>query len=97
MFVGAARVDFMVPGSTSLKEKRKVVRSMVAAVGAKFNVAVAEVEYQDLWQRAAVGVSCVANSSFHAKKVLREVERFIRGRYEIEVVDYYIEVMTPDA
>lgn len=97
MFVGVARLDFLVPGSTSLKEKRRVVSSMVGTLSSKFNVAVAEVDHQDLRQRGTLGVSCVSNSSFHAQKMLREIERYLRGRYEIELVDVNIEVMTPDA
>ncbi len=97
MYVGMARYDFVVPGSTSLKDKRRVVRSMTASVRAKFNVSVAEVDHQDLRQRGAVGLCCVSNSSFHAKKMLMEIERFVRGQYEIEIVDVYTEVTTPDA
>ncbi|HVL51092.1 MAG TPA: DUF503 domain-containing protein [Actinomycetota bacterium] len=97
MFIGVARFDFLVSGSTSLKEKRRVVQSMIATLSSKFNVAVAEVEHQDLRQRGTLGVSCVSNSSFHAQKMLHEVERFVRSRYEIELVDVDIEVMTPDA
>lgn len=63
----------------------------------KYNVSIAEIDYQDLRQRGAIGVSCVSNSSFHVKKMLHEVERFIRSHYEIEVVDVDIEVMHPDA
>lgn len=97
MYVGVARFDFLVPGSTSLKEKRRVVQSMIGTLSAKFNVAVAEVEHQDLRQRGTLGVSCVSNSSFHARKMLHEVERYLRGRYEVEIVDVDIEVMVPDA
>jgi uncharacterized protein YlxP (DUF503 family) len=97
MFVGVARLDFLVPGSTSLKEKRRVVQSMIGTLSSKFNVAVAEVEHQDLRQRGTLGISCVSNSSFHAQKMLHEVERYLRGRYEVEIVDVDIEVMVPDA
>jgi uncharacterized protein YlxP (DUF503 family) len=97
MYVGVARFDFLVPGSTSLKEKRRVVQSMIGTLNSKFNVAVAEVEHQDLRQRGTLGISCVSNSSFHAQKMLHEVERYLRGRYEVEIVDVDIEVMVPDA
>ncbi|MEX2588016.1 MAG: DUF503 domain-containing protein [Actinomycetota bacterium] len=97
MFVGIGRFDFVVASSTSLKEKRRVVRSLTANLRNKFNLAVAEVEYQDLRQRAALGVACVSNSAFHCKKMLHEVERFVRSQYEIEVVGADTEVITPDA
>lgn len=97
MFVGIARFDFVVSGSTSLKEKRRVVRSLTANLRNKFNLAVAEVDYQDLRQRAALGVACVSNSAFQSKKMLHEIERFVRSQYEIEVVGADTEVITPDA
>jgi len=96
MFVGIARYDFIVPGSTSLKAKRQVVRHIVGGLRAKFNAGVAEVDYQDLRQRGAIAVSCVSESSFHAKKMLMEIERFVRNQYAIEVLDATLEVMSPE-
>ena len=75
MFVGIARYDFLVPGSTSLKDKRQVVRHIVGGLRTKFNAGVAEVDHQELRQRGAIAVSCVSESSFHAKKMLMEMER----------------------
>lgn len=95
--MGIARFDFLVTGSMSLKEKRRVVSHITGAMRSKFNVAVAEVDHQDLRRRAAIAVSCVSNSSFHTRKMLHEVERFVRNHYEIQVVDVDIEVMRPDA
>lgn len=96
MFVGIGRYDFLVPGSTSLKDKRQVVRHIVGGLRAKFNASIAEVDHQDLRQRGAIGVSCVSESSFHAKKQLMEIERFVRNQYAIEVLDATLEVVTPD-
>lgn len=97
MYIGIARYDFLVPGSRSLKDKRQVVRAVVGGVRSKFTVAIAEVDHQDLRQRGSLGISCVANSSFHAKKVLHEVEKFVRSQYAIEVLDVASEVVTLDA
>lgn len=97
MYVGIARYDFLIPGSTSLKDKRKVVRHIVGTMRSKFNVGIAEVDHEDLRQRGALGICCVSNSSFHAKKMLHEVERFVRSQYGIEIIDTYTEVVTPDA
>jgi uncharacterized protein YlxP (DUF503 family) len=97
MFVGIARYDFLVPGSTSLKDKRQALRHVVGGLRAKFNASVAEVDYQDLRQRGAIGVSCISESSYHARKMLREIERFVRNQYAIEVLEASVEVVTPDA
>ena len=95
MWIGVARYELFIGASTSLKDKRQVLRSVSQTVRKKFNVAIAEVEYQDLWQRAALGVSCVAESPGHCRKVLQEVEKAI-GRSAIdggEIVDRHVEVL----
>ena len=77
MFVGIARIELFIPDSRSLKDKRRVLRSVSMSVARKFNVAIAEVDHQDLWQRSAFGVSCVAESTGQCNKVLMEVEKAI--------------------
>ncbi len=75
MFIGVGRYELHLPASVSLKDKRQVLRSVTAAVRNKFNVSISEVEYQNLWQRAALGVSCVSESTGQCRKVLQEVEK----------------------
>jgi uncharacterized protein YlxP (DUF503 family) len=60
--------------SHSLKEKRHVVQSLKERLRNRFNVAVAEIDHQDLWQRAAVAAVTVSSDQVHAEKVLRSVE-----------------------
>jgi uncharacterized protein len=95
MFVGIGRFDLFLPASSSLKDKRQVLRSITSVVSKKFNVAIAEVDYQELWQRAAFGVSCVAESIGHCRKVLQEVEKSIaRNAVDgAEIVDRRIEIV----
>ena len=97
MYVGISRFEFLVSGSTSLKEKRRVVQHIMGKMRSKFNASIAEVDHQDLQRRCTVGASCVSNSSFHARKMLHEMERFVRSQYEIEVLSVDSEVVTPDA
>ncbi len=75
MFIGVGRFEFLIPYSTSLKDKRQLVRSVSQGVRNKFNVSIAEVDHQQLWQRAALGVTCVAGSLAHCRKVMQEVEK----------------------
>ena len=96
MFVGIARYDFVVPASGSLKDKRRVLSTLLSGLQTKYKVAVAEVDHQDLRQRGAVGVCCVSGTSFQAKRVLHEVERYVRNQYAIEVIDVQIEVVNPE-
>lgn len=95
MFIGVGRFEMFIPASLSLKDKRQVLRSVVGAVRNKFNVSIAEVDHQELWQRAAFGVSCVAESMGHCRKVMQEVEKAI-GRAALdgaEIIDRSIEVV----
>lgn len=98
MFIGIARYELFIPSSVSLKDKRQVLRKVTTVVRNKFNVSIAEVEFQDLWQRAALGVSCVAESMGHCRKVLQEVEKAI-ARSAIdgaEIVDRSIEIVSAE-
>lgn len=75
-----------------MKSKRHVVKALTGGLRSKFNVAVAEVEHQDLWQRAALGVTCISESAFHAKKMLHEIERFVARDARVEMLDFAVDV-----
>lgn len=94
MHVGVCRLRFRLPENLSLKGKRGVLKSIIARVGNKFNVAIAEIDDQDLWQLATLGVSCVSNDKRIANEVLSKVVDFIiASRFEIELLDYEIEIL----
>lgn len=95
MFIGIGRYEIFIAHSGSLKDKRRVLRAVTMSVQKRFNVAIAEVDYQDKWQRAAIGVSCVAESGSHCRKVLQEVEKQI-GRAAIdggELTQRHVEIV----
>jgi len=90
MRVALLHVELHIPYSQSLKDKRMVLRRITDRLQ-KFNVAVAEVEHQDLWQRAGIGVVAISTTGEHAEqqlaKVADEIERVEPGlvtRTEIE-------------
>ena len=91
MTVGIARVTLFLPSSHSLKEKRMVLRRVKARLQEKFNVAVAEVGENDLWQRAALGVTVVGNERRFTESVLDEVIRFIRGEVDVTGVEHELQ------
>lgn len=95
MYIGVARLEIFIPGSTSLKDKRQVVRSVTATIRNKLNIAVAEVDHQDLWQRSAIGVSCVSESAGQCHKVLQEVEKIVSRVIvgSAEIIDRSIDVV----
>lgn len=91
MVVASLTLAFIVPGSHSLKEKRHVVKSVKDRIGARFNVSVAEVDFQDLWQRGALGVAVVATDGYAARRALEEVIRFVRKDARLSLLDETIE------
>jgi uncharacterized protein len=94
MKVGVSQITLHLPGCHSLKDKRQVIKSIMARVRQKFEVAIAEVDEQDLWQIAKLGVSCVSNSSQHIDAVLGRVRRFIEEtRPDVIVTDTEIEII----
>ena len=72
--IGVLTLELRLENSHSLKEKRHVLQSLKDRLRGKFNVAVAEIDHQDLWQRAVVAVVTVSSDHVHAEKVLRGVE-----------------------
>ena len=94
MNVGVCKVRLRLPENLSLKGKRQVLKSITTRVKNKFNVSVAEIDDHDLWQLATLGICCVSNNKRHANEVLSKVVDFIVGaRFEVEVVDYEIEIL----
>ena len=89
MNIGVCRIDLELPASHSLKDKRRVLRSIVARVQSRFNVAIAEVDQNDSWKAATLGITCVSNDSRHANAMLSSVVQFIQGcREEAVLADY---------
>ena len=85
-------MELRIPMSESLKAKRRVIKHLTVGAHAKFNVAAAEVDHQDKWQRATIGYACISSTAFHAEKMLREIERFVRNDERVEVLDNFIDV-----
>ena len=96
MLVALERFDLRIPGCGSLKEKRHVVKTLSNAIRAKFNVAVAEVDHHDLWQRTALGVAAVAGEQYQARKVMHEVEKLVERWAEVEVIDTELTLHHPE-
>ncbi len=95
MNVGVCKIRLRLPENLSLKGKRRVLKSIIARVENKFNVSVAEVDDHDLWQLTTLGIGYVSNDKRHTNEVLSKVVDFIvNGRFEVEMLDYEIEIMS---
>jgi uncharacterized protein len=84
--VAALSVDLRLPNAHSLKEKRAVVKPIVEGCRRRYAVAAAEVDHQDRWQRAGLGVAAVSGTARRVSDVLDEVERFVWSFPEVEVL-----------
>ncbi len=94
MVIVAATIDLYLPGVRSLKEKRGVLKPLIARLHKTFNVAAAEVDLHDVWQSAALGVAVVSTSSAHGEAVVEELLRWIERNWpEVEIEDHTIEVI----
>lgn len=85
------RLELHVPASRSLKEKRAALRPIIEGVRHRFQLSVAEVGYQDKWQRALVGMAVVSDSYSHAAEVVGAVERWVWSKPEVEVCSFTTE------
>jgi uncharacterized protein len=93
MTIGVLQMDFLIPGSRSLKDKRRVLKSLKQVMHNRFNCSVAETEFQDLWGRARLTVCVVSGESRHANEELNEIARFAANKGGAELVDYRVEML----
>jgi len=93
MVVGLCTVELYIPDGHSLKAKRQVLLSLKDRLRDKFNVSIAEVGDQNLWQKAVLGMACVANEGAYVNKVLDQAINVIRAVPTIELVQFRIEML----
>src|SRR5512144_752051 len=96
MFVGVLRLTLYLPGPGSLKSKRHLLRSAIDRVKAKFNVSIAEVGDNDLWQKSVVGVAAVGNDHAFVNETLDKVAEFVAGMHggQLQIVDRALEIQS---
>jgi uncharacterized protein len=92
MYLGSLTVDVLLGDVQSLKQKRSLVRPIVAELRRRFDVSAAETGHLDLHRRAEVGVAIAAPDAGHAREVLDACERLVAGHPEIEVLATRIRV-----
>ena len=93
MIIGLCTLELYLPDGHSLKAKRQVILSLKDRLRDKFNVSVAEVGDQDLWQKAVLGVACVANERTYVNQVLDQVVNLVRATPTIELLQCRIEML----
>jgi uncharacterized protein YlxP (DUF503 family) len=90
--VALGTVEIHLPDVDSLKGKRHVIKGLKERVRNKFEVAIAEVDHHDIWQRATLAVACVSHDSRHANEVVDKAMDFIEANVDGRVIDMSVEI-----
>ena len=93
MVVGILKLSLYIHDNHSLKEKRKVVKSIVAKVHNKFNVSIAEVGSNDKWQMIELGISTTGNDRRFVNSALDNILSYVDSLYLGEIIDSNIEIL----
>jgi uncharacterized protein YlxP (DUF503 family) len=87
MHAAAVRLELRVKEAHSLKAKRSILKKVSSMLAAKFGVSVSEVDHQDLWQRATLGVALVAPQAGHLERVIHGVQRSLLTHDDVELIE----------
>ena len=91
MIVGLCRIDVFLPESRSLKAKRQVIKGLKDRIRNRFNVSVAEVDHQSLWQRATLGLALVSDEKGYIDRTLQQVLNLVDAEPRLQVLDHAFE------
>lgn len=93
MMVVTCRIELFLPDSHSLKDKRQIIRSLTGRVRAKINSSAAEVDFQDLWQRTAVGVAMIGTDKTVLDSQVNLIRRFVDETEGAELAAFDVDYM----
>jgi uncharacterized protein len=94
MAVALTRLTLRLPENATLKGKRQVIKSIQQRLHNRFNVSVAEVEHNELWQLAGIDIAAVANSAAHAREVVDSAVAYIEAlRLDVEIIEEETEIL----
>lgn len=92
--VGICEIEFYLPGVTSLKEKRSVIKPLLTRLRKQFNVAAAEVGHLDVWQSSRIGISTISNSAVHNRQMIQKVLHWIEDNFpDLYITNHDIEIL----
>lgn len=93
MVIGVCTIHLNIDDAFSLKEKRHVIKSIIERVKSRFNASVAEVDLNDKWKNAVIGIACVSNEAGHADSMLSKIVDFVENEGRAVLVDYSTEII----
>lgn len=92
--IGLTTLDLYLPGVSSLKEKRGIIKSIQAKIQNKFNVSTAEVDHHDVWQSSQIAMTTVSNSSPHIQQMFQTILSWIETHFpDVMIVKHEIEII----
>ena len=91
MIIAYGNINFHIPSSNSLKEKRRVLQSIISKLKNSFNISLCEIEGQDTWQYVGLGFVGVANKKYILESMLNQIEEKLNDNYEINLINFEIE------
>jgi len=91
--IGALQLDLLIPGAQSLKDKRRVIKSLKERLHNRFNCSVAEIDFQDTWRRSRLAVCIIGNDVRHVNSQLSSVVAYVAANSAAELADYRIEML----
>ncbi len=92
MFVGIGRVEIFLPGSNSLKSKRRIINSIKGKIRSKYNVGISEIDFLDKWQHTLIGIVSVSNDSKLLQSSFNKIVERIKEFRDINVLDWRIKI-----
>ncbi len=93
MIIGSCSLKLMIYQANSLKDKRQVLKSIIERIKSRFNVSIAEVDLNDKWQVAVIGIVCVTKDRKHADQMISHVINFIDNDGRVEILEENIEIL----
>lgn len=91
MIIAIAKIELSLSGVNSLKEKRRILKSLLTRLKNKFNISIAEIDDNDVLRKATIGAAIVSNKSSFGDQVIAKVIDNIRKRYDMVLIDYQTE------
>ena len=93
MIVGLLTLDLHIPEANSLKSKRMVIKSLIERIKNRFNVSVAEVDAQNLWQRSVIGIAYVSNETVMINKVFEKIRTHVNDTHSVQLINSDMEML----
>lgn len=93
MIIGSCKIKLKIYSSYSLKDKRRILKGLMGKLKSRYNISIAEVEDNELWNIATIGIACVSNSKSLANEIVDKVIKFIDFNEEVEIIDIEIEML----